>query len=172
MLQKKEISMPQLDVTTFFSQFFWLSFFFLGFYGILVKFYLPKFSRILKIRTRKVSALSGASDAGSIGVRHDIDSLVQSGMKSSFEQFQTKTQKTSVWMQEVFDSLHKTQFQEVNTKYFTTLGDFAANQSLLAHFQKSLCSPQDFRDLGVHNAKLQAVAKEKVFNLRLFETLS
>ena len=48
--------MPQLDILTFFSQFFWLSIFFLSFYVLLVKYYLPRMSRILKIRNRKISS--------------------------------------------------------------------------------------------------------------------
>jgi len=44
--------MPQLDKVTFLSQFFWLTFFFLGFYLLLAKTFLPKMSRIMKVRNR------------------------------------------------------------------------------------------------------------------------
>ena len=45
--------MPQLDKVTFFSQFFWLCFFYLGFYGVVVKQILPRFGRIFKLRENK-----------------------------------------------------------------------------------------------------------------------
>ena len=47
--------MPQLDKVTFLSQFFWLCVFYLGFYYVLVKYFLPKISRILALRKRKMS---------------------------------------------------------------------------------------------------------------------
>ena len=47
--------MPQLDKVTFLSQFFWLCFFYLGFYYILLKHFLPKISRVLALRKRKMS---------------------------------------------------------------------------------------------------------------------
>ena len=47
--------MPQLDKVTFLPQFFWLCVFYLGFYFILLKYFLPKISRILALRKRKMS---------------------------------------------------------------------------------------------------------------------
>ena len=52
--------MPQLDKVTYASQFFWLSFFFLGFYAFLLKIFLPQISQILKVRMRKL----GGSQTG------------------------------------------------------------------------------------------------------------
>lgn len=53
--------MPQLDIVTYFSQFFWLCFFFLGFYFCLVQFFLPKMARILKYRQEKMALIEGQS---------------------------------------------------------------------------------------------------------------
>ena len=47
--------MPQLDKVTFLSQFFWLCFFYIGFYFLVLKFFLPKMTRILKLRKNKLS---------------------------------------------------------------------------------------------------------------------
>ena len=47
--------MPQLDKVTFFSQFFWLCIFFLGFYIIIHKYFLPRICRILKLRKKKIT---------------------------------------------------------------------------------------------------------------------
>ena len=44
--------MPQLDKLNFFSQLFWIFLFFFSFYFILVKSYLPLFSKVLKFRTK------------------------------------------------------------------------------------------------------------------------
>jgi len=55
--------MPQLDVVSYFSQFFWLCFFFLGFYFSLVQFFLPKMARILKLRTEKMTKIQSQSSS-------------------------------------------------------------------------------------------------------------
>lgn len=46
--------MPQFDKVTFFNQIFWLLLLFLGFYAIVLKYYLPKVSFALKLRTKKI----------------------------------------------------------------------------------------------------------------------
>jgi len=46
--------MPQFDKITFFNQIFWLFFFFSGFYLVLLKFFLPKLSSVLKARAKKL----------------------------------------------------------------------------------------------------------------------
>lgn len=46
--------MPQFDKITFFNQIFWLIFFFLSFYFIILKNYLPKLSAGLKTRKKKL----------------------------------------------------------------------------------------------------------------------
>jgi len=44
--------MPQFDKITFFNQLFWLLFFFSGFYLLLLHFFLPKLSAVLKARSK------------------------------------------------------------------------------------------------------------------------
>ena len=46
--------MPQFDQITFFNQIFWLTFFFISFYFIILKNYLPKLSSALKTRKKKL----------------------------------------------------------------------------------------------------------------------
>ena len=62
--------MPQLDKVTFLSQFFWLCFFYIGFYFLILKFFLPKMSLILKLRKNK---LAGSQD--------NVNSLKQENQK-------------------------------------------------------------------------------------------
>ena len=46
--------MPQFDKITFFTQIFWLFFFFLGFYLVFLKTFLPKLASVLKVRVKKL----------------------------------------------------------------------------------------------------------------------
>ena len=59
--------MPQLDKVTFLSQFFWLCFFYLGFYYIISKIYLPQISRIIALRKKKL----GFSQQGSLQLQKE-----------------------------------------------------------------------------------------------------
>lgn len=169
--------MPQLDTVTFFSQFFWLSFFFLGFYGVLVKYYLPKMSRILKVRTRKVSASQGnfvdlQQENGL--VQKNVDHLVMNGMKYSSDFFQEKTKNTSNWLQNVLEGTNKNQFQNMNTKYLSTVGDFQSSDILLFHHLKSVLAPNAFQQAGIDKlfkGNFPMMTKEKMYNFRLFENL-
>ena len=69
--------MPQFDKITFFTQIFWLFFFFLGFYLIFLKVFLPKLASVLKSRVKKLKK-------GSEGVSVFADE--QSSTLSSFNQ--------------------------------------------------------------------------------------
>jgi hypothetical protein len=50
--------MPQFDKLTFFNQIFWVVFIFFGFYFVLLRFFLPKLSSVLKIRQKKLQIFS------------------------------------------------------------------------------------------------------------------
>ena len=78
--------MPQLDKVTFLSQFFWLCFFYIGFYFLVLKFFLPKMSLILKLRKNK---LSGSQD--------NVNNLQQENKKihSNYELLFNNTLNTS-----------------------------------------------------------------------------
>ncbi len=54
--------MPQLDIASFFSQYVWLMVFYVGFYFILVNNFLPKLSRILKVRANKIINVNIATE--------------------------------------------------------------------------------------------------------------
>jgi len=172
-LLKKETSMPQLDVTTFFSQFFWLSVFFLGFYVILVRSYLPRISRLLKLRTRKVSSSQTSLPTSENHSDKQIsssnpDHIVVSAIRVSSDEIQACTQSTASWMQDCLSAAQSTQFQEINTAYFSTLSQLSAEQNLNAQIFKTLCSPRDFQNLGLPAA---GTAREKAFSARLLRTI-
>lgn len=55
--------MPQFDTAAFFSQLFWLTLTFYGFYLILFQTYLPGLTRILKLRRKKLELASSQGTA-------------------------------------------------------------------------------------------------------------
>ena len=87
--------MPQLDHVSYFSQYLWLCVFFFIFYVALLKGFLPRMSRILKLRDAKTG---GSTDGGfSEDEKQSVDtsyqsvlneglSTCQAGLVSRFEQ--------------------------------------------------------------------------------------
>ena len=167
--------MPQLDTLTFFSQFFWLSFFFLGFYGILVKYYLPKMSRILKVRNLKISTPQSNFDnfqAENTQVSQTRDTILTTSFRDSIDLFQEKTKNTSNWLETTVANTNKVQLKNMNTKYLHIVGDFQAQDVFLFYHLRSVLAPNAFQATGfqkIFNAS--SISKEKFFNYRVIENM-
>lgn len=176
---KKLIYMPQLDKLTFFSQFFWLSFFFLGFYIILVKYYLPKMSRILKIRNIKVSESSGSLSyikKENENVRDGLDQLALNGLKYSKQSVNTNFDNTFQWANSVIESTNKGQFQNINKLYLTTVGNFSMSQAIMLNHLKTVIAPSATQDISSEKeGNSYNLVKEKLeilYSFNLIEILS
>lgn len=67
--------MPQFDKITFFNQLFWLLFFFSGFYLVLLHYFLPKLSSVLKARQKMLKFyLDGVS--GMFNERNEVQNSI------------------------------------------------------------------------------------------------
>lgn len=167
--------MPQLDSLTFFSQFFWFSFFFLGFYILLVKYYLPKMSRLFKVRQFKVGTLQGTltNSQEQKDVCETRENFLLQGLQSSQHFFQESFHKTSTWVDSVVQSTNQGQFQKMNQTYLSTLGNGFSSQALFFNQLKSLVTPrsfafwtQDFLPFSSRNRQ------ENLYTFRVFERFS
>jgi hypothetical protein len=168
--------MPQLDTLTFFSQFFWLSFFFLGFYAVLVKYYLPKMSRILKVRNLKISTpQSNLNNFQSENkqVSQTRDTILTNGFRDSMDLFQEKTKNTSNWLDTTILNTNKIQLKNMNTKYLHSVGDFQVQDVFLFYHLKSVLAPNAFQATGFQKIFYGSslISKEKFFNYRLIENM-
>ena len=170
--------MPQLDTLTFFSQFFWLSIFYLGFYLALVKYFLPKMGRILKIRSLKMS--SGSTGSGPLlemKEEHELlkqkrDNSLLEGLKESRQLFQESSQNTQVWLQKVLDDINKNQLQEVNKNYFQSVSDLSIAQALVLNNLKTVLAPSSNKSTGGFAFISNDPSKEKFFTSKMLESLS
>ena len=143
--------MPQLDKVTFLSQFFWLCFFYLGFNYVLLKVYLPKISRILALRRKKM----GFSQEGMISlqqenqqVRENYELLLSKAFTSSKSLFNTFFSRTTNWLDTNATSINKTHYQNVNASYIHSLGETSLSQNILFyHAAKNLPEKLAFKVL-------------------------
>lgn len=125
--------MPQLDKVTFLSQFFWLCALFLGFYLVVLKNFLPKMSRVLKYRKKKL----GQSDQG-VGSMHKENSLVrssankvlESGLKNSKNLFKQNSQRSERWMLDLIRGTNNTTLQNTNNTYLQSIGERSISNKL------------------------------------------
>ena len=125
--------MPQLDKVTFLSQFFWLCFFYLGFYILILKYFLPKMSRILKLRKKKLSSSQeGVTNLQQENkkVRWSYDTLITSGFLTSRSIFNTSFQRTQEWLQKLVNTTNQTHSQAMNKAYIYSVGQASLSQNL------------------------------------------
>jgi len=137
--------MPQLDSVTFFSQFFWLCLFFVGFYLILTKHYLPTLSRLLKVR-HKIMAAATTGDSlvqeELISVQQTSNTLLVDALHTTQQGLTNGFDTSYEWSE---NSLHKTNtdsLKAMNQKYVDSVNTMRVEQSKLHQVMKTLLAPQ------------------------------
>ena len=125
--------MPQLDKVTFLSQFFWLCAFFLGFYLVVLKNFLPKMSRVLKYRKKRLG--QSGQGAGNMHqentlVRSSANKVLQSGFKNSKDLFQHNSQRTEKWLLDLIKGTNNTSFKNTNNTYLKSIGERSISYKL------------------------------------------
>jgi hypothetical protein len=134
--------MPQLDKVTFLSQFFWLCFFYLGFYYIISKIYLPQISRILALRKKKL----GFSQQGMLDlqqennqVQESYDLVLSKAFGTSKNLFNTFIYRTTTWLDNHAATINKKNYKNANVSYVHSLGESLLSQNILFyHAEKNL----------------------------------
>ena len=128
--------MPQLDKVTFLSQFFWLCVFYLGFYYIIYKYFLPKISRILALRKKKMSlSQQGVSSLQqeNIQVGKNFETLLSTALATSRNLFHDFFNRTTGWLDTSVTRVNKTHYQNINKSYIQSLGETYLSQNVLLY---------------------------------------
>ena len=125
--------MPQLDKVTFLSQFFWLCFFYIGFYFLILKFFLPKMSLILKLRKNK---LAGSQDNVSNlqqenqKIRTNYETLFTTALTASKSAFNENFKRVEKWLHNAVENTEKKHYQSLNKTYICSIGETSLSQNL------------------------------------------
>lgn len=126
--------MPQLDKITFFSQFFWLSFFYLGFYFLILKYFLPKMSRTLKFRKRRMNnSQQNVTSMGEEGdkVGNSYQALLSTGLTTCKSVFNQNYKEAENWVSSTVSQANQTKLGKTNLSYISSLGERSVSQKLL-----------------------------------------
>lgn len=126
--------MPQLDKITFFSQFFWLSFFYLGFYFLIYKYFLPKMSRALKFRKRRMNnsqqgVTSMAEESDKVGSSYQA--LLSTGLTTCKSVFNQNFKGAEEWLNNTVSVANQTRLKKTNRAYIFSLGERSISQRLI-----------------------------------------
>lgn len=165
--------MPQLDKVSYFTQFFWLCFFYVSFYLILVKFYLPKIRKIFKVREKKAHTESSDATTPYQQEKRAIlgkteDSFV-SGLKLSRDALQQSYEASLQWTHQVTDATNAQQLQPVNTAYVGKMKTIAASFASTLHDLKHVLPPVAHVQCGF--AAGTSEKRESFVNLRILHAL-
>jgi F-type H+-transporting ATPase subunit b len=151
--------MPQLDKVTFLSQFFWLCFFYLGFYYLVLKYFLPKISRILTLRKKKMNFSHYGSPSlqqENHQVRQNLDTILFRGFSLSRKVFNDLLSRTTNWLDQSLTTGNKTHYKTGNNSYIKSIGDASLSQNIKL-YQASIHSPENLKG---------SVIVERILNLR------
>jgi len=168
--------MPQLDTMTFFSQFFWLCFFFLGFYLTLVKYFLPKMSRILKVRSLRMNTTTQQG-----GIHSDIqkenqdlkktrDDFLSQAFKESRNFANQTVSNTNEWVSKILADHNKNQFQEMNKVFLQSIAELSVSQAFAQNNLKTVISPTSLK-ASQQGGKKKGNSSEKIFTFHVCESL-
>lgn len=118
-ISKGNSVMPQLDKVSFFSQYFWLIACLVVLFFLTVKFFIPKVSRVIKLRKYLIN-FSGFPFLvkESEQVRSSFNGMFAKGCSCSRILFNDNIQQTFAWLQTIRHNTNKSQYQTVNDAYF------------------------------------------------------
>jgi|TARA_B100000780_G_C20999651_1_gene399956 F-type H+-transporting ATPase subunit b len=131
--------MPQFDKVTFFSQLFWLSITFYGFYMITIQTYLPGLARILKVRKKKVEfALkqgSSFSDERDSTVASYENVFVNSANESR-EMLTSFSNESNDWLNETRTGINASNLEKLNQDYILINGELRGKRFVIQQLTK------------------------------------
>lgn len=125
--------MPQLDKITFLSQFFWLSFFYLGFYFLILKYFLPKMSRVLKFRKRRMNtSQDGVNDMAkeSNKVGNSYHTLLSTTLTTCKSALNSNLKEAKDILLTNVSEGNKTKYRDTNINFISSLGERSISQRL------------------------------------------
>jgi hypothetical protein len=126
--------MPQLDQVTYFSQFFWLCIFYFTFYVFVVKLYLPKISRILKLRSKKMnkdSNISHSEESTEINSLSDYETILLTGIKESRDFLAQNLEGTLKNVEQLNQKINQNILRNANEEYLQSISNLNITSNIL-----------------------------------------
>jgi hypothetical protein len=131
--------MPQFDSVTFLPQIFWLTLVFFAFYMVVIRYYLPGLTRIVKIRKKRLEAAQKTGDefaVETVSATSTYEDLLVKGADSSRNVTGNTVQSGSDWIETSVDSLDHNEIPELNAKYAQANGTIKSKHFIIQQLIK------------------------------------
>ena len=158
--------MPQLDHVSYFSQYLWLCVFFFIFYVALLKGFLPRMSRILKLRDAKTGGSTGGgfSEDEKQSVDTSYQSVLNQGLSTCQAGLVSRFEQTGQWLDTEQAKANQVVFNTANQAYLNTLGSSSLENQLVMSQLEVLTPPMP-------SSSIEG-AKKDLYTSRLIQTLN
>jgi len=121
--------MPQFDKITFFTQIFWLTIIFFGFYFLTLQIFLPKIAAVLKSRKKKLSSgSSGVSNLNEeqLSVTNIRNTFVQNFIEDTKNSLGSKVSLGASWLSFYLTNSNNQKLTNSQSKYLEIYGNMLA----------------------------------------------
>lgn len=132
--------MPQLDLMTFFTQFFWFSLGFSFFYIFLLHFIMPSISLNLKLRRKKLELLANdinKKKESASDLLTTYDNILSKTLNFSRNYLLKITNHGNVWVSSSIANVNSSNFVSANNDYIKIIGEKNFNFVVLESVLKS-----------------------------------
>jgi len=132
--------MPQLDLMTFFTQFFWFSLGFSFFYIFLLRYIMPSISLNLKLRKKKLELLANdinKKKESASDLLTTYDNILSKTLNFSRNYLLKVTNYGNVWVSNSITSINSNNFVNANNDYIKIIGEKNFNFVVLESVLKS-----------------------------------
>lgn len=131
--------MPQFDTAAFFSQLFWLTITFYGFYIIIIKTYLPGLTRILKARRKKLDLAQSQGSAFEMERQETItcfENIFANSANESRVLLGKILDSGSNWVSKSLKESNIGELQKVNHDYLYLSGEIRGQRYIIQNLAK------------------------------------
>jgi hypothetical protein len=132
--------MPQLDLMTFFTQFFWFSLGFSFFYIFLLHFIMPSISLNLKLRKKKLELLANdinKKKESASDLLTTYDNILSKTLNFSRNYLLKITNYGNTWVSSSISNINSSNFVNANNDYIKIIGEKNFNFVVLESVLKS-----------------------------------
>jgi len=142
--------MPQLDLMTFFTQFFWFSLGFSFFYVFLLHSIMPSIALNLKLRKKKLEFLANdinKKKESASNLLTTYDSILFKTLSVSRSHILKTSSYGTVWISNNLSKINSTNLIESNNSYIKTIGEKSLNLTVFELILKSSSKDKNWTKL-------------------------
>jgi len=159
--------MPQLDATTYFTQFVWLCITYTTFYLVLTKTILPKIAKILYVRQNKATQAEENQSPETAQIQNNASQHMLQACTQAKQALESTVTQSQQWGAQATQDIQKAQLSSLQTEYTKQMQTSTYTFALMANALKLTLPP------SAHTMLVQATNEQKarVFQKAVIKSL-